>query len=135
MYKDMYNTYDNEHIPYNYPHSFQEDKKFDYLNGIEPTYTLDYGDTITLPFKVCDMYRDYTFDIIIYNFRYEPIKTITTYMDDCGVVYLPINVELSEDVLKKGIYFIQIQAYYCIPGGEPCVKTVLPLPECSLRVR
>lgn len=134
MYTNIYDTFDKQQIKYSFPFSFKENRQ-DYMRckGIA-TYELDYGDTCIIPFKISPEYLDWTMDIIIYNNRYEEIYKLTTTADKCHQIYLPIDNELSRS-LKKGHYYIQVQAYYYLLGGTTQVSTLCSAEDCSLWVR
>ena len=133
MYTDMYQTFYDECIPYSYPFSFQ-DHKLNYMRGEEPTYEMDYGDTVTIPFHIDEKYQEYYINVILYNFRYEEIYGIQDKVDDCGNVYLVIDHETSEKLLKRGRYYCRVQAMFN-NGYYEDVSTLINPTECVIRVR
>jgi len=134
MYNDMYDTFDNKKIPYDYPHSFQEDKHFDYLNKTKPTYEMDFQDTPIIPFQIGSGYQNYYINIIVYNFRHEEIYCTTQLPDPCGRVYLNITDDISSTIFKRGMYYIQVQAEGMV-GLMVTVTTLISSENCTLFVR
>lgn len=123
MYNDMYNTFDNVYLQYDYPISFKCRNK-DYLRpNNEYRGSWVYGDSVQLSFN----FKEFDFDdedyfdncnikITFYNFRMEPIyeqlhNSYELSKDDFRKLLIDIDANTSKDIFLKGVYFFGIQLF------------------------
>ena len=121
MYNDMYNTFNNVCLQYNYPISFKYGNK-DYLrpnNEFRDSWV--YGDTIQLNFNFKksnfddkNYLDDSTIKVTFYNFRMEPIyeqiyESHEILKKDSRKLSINIDCNTSKEIFLKGTYFFSIQ--------------------------
>ena len=134
MYTDMYDTFDDKSIPYCYPFSFQGNK-LDYMEGNStPTYVMDIGDSVTLPFKIDEQYKEYKIILTIYNFRFEEIYTEDFLVAPDGKIYFVVNSELSKKLFRHGRYYCRLQASLKDEFYEDTCTLIRP-EDCIIYVR
>lgn len=121
MYNDMYNTFDNVCLQYDYPISFNCRNK-DYLrpnNCFRGSWS--YGDSVELSFNLRefdsddeDYFENSIVRIVFYNFRMEPVyeQSHDSYElaeTDFRKLIIDIDCETSKDIFLKGTYFFSVQ--------------------------
>lgn len=142
MYTDKYYTFDTVNMQYYDASYFQETKVGNYLAKTKPTYEIQYGDTVTIPFKISHDYADSNIAIILYDFRHETVYELSTVPDKNDIVYLVLDTDVSSK-LHRGVYTIQIQAQVLKLVGEGeelepqivSAYTILKDTDCTLYIK
>ena len=147
MYNDMYETYSDICLNYEYPISFEcRNRTYLYLN--DPVKVKWYfGDEVPLKFNILD--RDDTdeetvpeylqnkiINIKFYNFRKELIyetefhDTDIQYDEENYYVELVIDTPTSEEIFKRGIYYCGAK----LIDEDENQETILYYENCSIMV-
>lgn len=149
MYNDMYDTFDNAELEYNYPIDFIKRNKRYLLPKRSSSFTWNYGDTVDLVFLLAK--RDIEIDedylegkqivIEFYNFRRELIYE-RTFVENANeidlenkVIVVPLSVDVSKNIFKKGSYFCRMFIEDIEDSESREIHTILPEDVYSFYVR